>query len=241
MKKLILLFIGFLPLNLCAQNDQGLTNHKIYLDILGHSKDSLYSKILLKYNDYISGHHSDFKVQIERCRFITNAYYDYSEDYNPKYEESEQCSRDLANRFPNTPEVLLFRAESLYGDSAIVFLTKVKSKMDVAPAAWENFSWKVYESLAKSYQKDSSRLAINCGLRAMKENDTLDLTLLIGKLYKGINSNKRAIEMLSSKLDKKQEPWELNQKGKLLLELGATDKAIQAFNQVSRSFCLPTR
>jgi membrane protease YdiL (CAAX protease family) len=230
LKYFLVLFIGLCSLGLSAQNDPGLTDHKIYLNILNHSKDSLYSQILSTYDKYILRHESDYKVQLERCRFIQNAYYDFSEDYNPKYEEAEQCGKDLVSRFPEIPEVLLFRAEGLYGDSAIAFLKKVELKINAAPDLWKNYSWKVYESLASNYQNDSSANAIFYGLKAMQRNDTLDLTLLVGRLYKEKNQNKRAIEILSEKLEIKQNTWSLNQKAKLLLELGATDKAIEAFN-----------
>jgi len=129
LKKIIYLLIGLTPLNLLAQKDPGLTDHKIYLNILNHSRDSLYTQVLAKYDHYIRAHQGDYSVQIEKCRFIGSAYYDDSEDYNPKYDETEQCTREVANRFPNTPEVLLFRSEYLFGDSSIAFLKKLESKI----------------------------------------------------------------------------------------------------------------
>jgi len=219
-----------LPICLFAQKNSDLKDHTTYLNILNHSRDSLYTQLLANYDRHIKSYPEDYKVQIEKCRFIGNAYYDYSEDYNPKYEESEQCAKELVSRFPDTPEVLLFRSESLYGDSAIKFLKKLELKIDSEPTAWKNFSWKVYESMANNYQTDSSRLAIKYGEMAMEGNDSLDLTLMLGRVYKGLGSNQKAVGVLSSRLNKKQRSWELNQKGKLLLELGAIDSAIHAFN-----------
>jgi uncharacterized protein len=217
-----------------AQNKVSLYNHKTYVDILGHSKDSLYTKILTEYDQFIVLHSLDYKVQLERCKFIEHAYYDYSEEYNPKDEETETCKKELALKFPHNPEVLLYRAEMIYGDSAIIFLEtlEVKSKDDAT--TWSPYSWKVYESLANGYSAEgNTQQAIRYGELAMEKNDTLDMTLFLGRLYKE-TSPKKAIELLTNKLDSTQQSWELNQKGKLLLELGAPDKAILAYKYAKK-------
>jgi uncharacterized protein len=212
-----------------AQKTHTPYNHADYLSTLGHSKDSLYTKILGEYKKYIDDHTADYKVQLERCKFIEKAYYDYSEEYNPKYEEAEQCIKELAQRFPNTPEVLVYRSEGIYGDSAILFLKNLEQKINQQSEIWKEYSWKVYESMAYKYNGDSNRLAIRYGEMAMEANDTLDLTLFLARLYKITDKTKKAIEVLSSKADSTQESWTLNQKGKLYLELGAPDKAIETF------------
>ncbi|NOS90981.1 MAG: CPBP family intramembrane metalloprotease [Cyclobacteriaceae bacterium] len=204
-------------------------NHKDYLTILSHSKDSLYSKILGEYKAYIDQHGADYKVQMERCKFIENAYYDYTEEYNPKYEEADQCIKELVQRFPNTPEVLIYRAEGIYGDSSVLFLKKLEKQIHQQPEIWNEYAWKVYESLAQHYNGDSNRLAIRYGEKAVSANDTLDLSLFLARLYKQNNQTEKAIEILSSKTDSTEQSWTLNQKGKLYLELGATDKAIETF------------
>lgn len=173
-------------------------------------------------------------MQLERCRFIRDAYYDYAEDYNPNYEKAEACAKELTGRFPFVPEVLLFRSEFLYGDSSIAFLKGLETKIHKDTASWRNYAWKVYEGLAQNYDRDSTDLAIFYSAKAMNENDTLDLTLMQARIYKDKSNHRMAIEVLSRKLDSKQKTWELNQKGRLLLELGATDKAIHAFQMARK-------
>ncbi len=229
MKKNFLFLVLLISCFAQAQKSSGIYNHKDYLNILGHSKDSLYSKILGQYKVYIDQHGADYKVQIERCKFIEKAYYDYSEEYNPKYEEAEQCINELVQRFPNIPEVLVYRSEGIYGDSSIRFLKKLEKKIHEQPEIWSGYSWKVYESLAQQYNGDSNRLAIRYGERAISANDTLDLSLFLARLYKATDQNEKAIEILSSKTDSTEQSWVLNQKGKLYLELGAADKAIEVF------------
>jgi uncharacterized protein len=216
-----------------AQNTKQPYSHKGYLSILGHSKDSLYVKIISEYDQYIGQHPSDYKVQVERCKFIENAYYDYSEEYNPKYEETEKCKEKLVLKFPNTPEVLMYKGETLYGDSARIFFKKLEKKIEKDTSVWSAYSWKVYESIANNYG-DSNKLAIRYAELAMQKNDTLDKTLFLARLYKDISRPQKAIEILTSKLDSTQQSWELNQKGKLFLELGAPDKAIIAYKYAKK-------
>jgi uncharacterized protein len=233
--KRILVFLAIaLPWYSQAQNKTDLYNHKTYVEILGHSKDSIYTKILSEYDQFIGLHRLDYKVPLERCKFIEYAYYDYSEEYNPKYEETETCKKELVLRFPNTPEVLLYKAEGIYGDSALIFLKTLEDKINDDPVAWSSHSWKVYELLANSFSiENDNTQAIWYAEQAMKKNDTLDLSLLLGRLYKD-TSPKKAIALLTKKLDSTQQSWELNQKGKLLLELGAPDKAILAYKYAKK-------
>lgn len=229
LKKSLALVLLFMAVTSFAQVESSKYSHKKYLNLLNHSKDSIYTIILFDYERYIASHKTDHLVQLERCRFIRDAYYDYAEDYNPNYEKADVCSRELIERFPDDPEVLLFRTEFLYGDSSKAFLKKLETKILRDTATWRNFAWRVYESLAQNYDGDSSDLAIRYASKAMAENDTLDLTLMQARIYKDKSNHKMAIEVLSSKLESKQKTWELNQKGRLLLELGATEKAIQVF------------
>jgi membrane protease YdiL (CAAX protease family) len=211
-----------------------LYNHKNNLALLGTSKDSLYSKILLEYERYLRTNANDYKVQLERCRFIEKAYYDYNEDYNPQYEEAARCTKHLIETFPENPEVLLYGAEGLYGDSLTMYLRKLERMAVEKPSDWKGYSWKVYELLAVQFEGEENSEVIHYGELAMVENDTLDLTLLLGRAYKESKHNKKAIDILLSRLDSTQDTWLLNQKGKLLLELNAPDPAIRAFRMANR-------
>ncbi|MFM7858913.1 MAG: type II CAAX prenyl endopeptidase Rce1 family protein, partial [Flammeovirgaceae bacterium] len=88
--------------------------------------------------------------------------------------------------------------------------------------------------LAVQFEGEKNSEVIHYGELAMVENDTLDLTLLLGRAYKETKRNKKAIDILSSRLDSTQDTWLLNQKGKLLLELNAPDPAIRAFRMANR-------
>lgn len=234
MKKLFIFIVCcFLPFALYCQPPVILKPeaHTHYLQLLGSAKDSLYNTILQSFDRYIRNHPEEYLVQIERCKLIENAYYDSYTESNPKYEESEECLDQLLLSFPKIPEVVLYKAEGMYGDSAIIFLETILSDYDQEPEKWENKGIsKVYSKLAESYsRKDQNLLAIKFAALAVKNNDTLDLSLLLARQYKALKQNKNAIDVLVNNLHSKNETWTLNEKGKLLLELGVPDKAILAF------------
>ncbi|MFM7851637.1 MAG: hypothetical protein ACKO96_06880, partial [Flammeovirgaceae bacterium] len=102
----------------------------------------MYSKILLEYQRYLRTNVNDYKVQLERCKFIEKAYYDYNEDYNPQYEEAARCTKYLLETFPENPEVLLYGAEGLYGDSLKTYLRKLERMAVDKPSDWKGYSWK---------------------------------------------------------------------------------------------------
>jgi uncharacterized protein len=202
-----------------------------YVKLLSNAKDSLYDEIMRSYDSYISRHQEDFAVQIERCKFLETAYYDTEEDYNPKYEEATECREDLVAAFPDVPEVLIYNSEYQYGDSAIPFLDKVIADFENDAEKWNGKKiWKVYKKLAEIYETDGKPgQVIKNALLAVEYNDTLDISLLLARQYQELKQKEKAIYTLTSSLDSSDRHWELNQKGKLLLELGAPSEAIKAF------------
>lgn len=218
-----------------TQDSSRPENHAYYLKILTNAKDSLYTSILKKYADYINQHPEDFKIQIEQCKLINSAYYDSYEDYNPNYEEAKSCSDALIEKFPDEPEVLLYGVEFLYGDSARTYLERLTKRIDADPDLWSEQQWKVYHALAENYRGgEEPRKIIRYGELAAKHNDTLDVTLLLGEAYRDVSNKEKAIEILISKLDSTNDNWILNQKGRVLLELGAHDDAIKAFSMAAK-------
>jgi hypothetical protein len=92
MKKIISLFFFYwIVSNLAFAQLQPAKPHdsQYYLNLLTGAKDSLYNEILHTFNTYIDAHPGDYIVQIERCKLIEEAYYNYDDEYNPHYEEAE--------------------------------------------------------------------------------------------------------------------------------------------------------
>lgn len=218
-----------------AQSSPFTIDHTQHLDRLGNAKDSLYQSILDQYKDFIWRNPKDPNARLERCRFIQTAYYDDYEEYNPNEEAAEECARELLNVFPKDPDVLLYASEFLYGDTAIAYLKKLTLAVEYDPVLWKTNGWKVYNQLAEQYANtDAHREALRYATRAVASNDTLDLSLLQARAYKGIKQIDSAIAVLASHLDSTDVGWVSNQKGRMLLELGAPARAIEAFNLAAR-------
>ncbi|HEY5750801.1 MAG TPA: CPBP family glutamic-type intramembrane protease [Chryseolinea sp.] len=218
-----------------AQSSTFTIDHTQHVERLGHAKDSLYQNVLDQYKAFIWRFPKDPHARLERCRFIQTAYYDDYEDYNPNEELAEECARELLNVFPKDPDVLLYASEFLYGDTAIAYLKKLTLAVEYDPRLWKASGWKVYNQLAEQYDNtDAHREALLYATRAMASNDTLDLSLLQARAYKGIKQIDSAIAVLANHLDSTDVGWVLNQKGRMLLELGAPARAIEAFHLAAR-------
>lgn len=230
----ILLLISLPPLLFAQSPLPFVTDHTYYLQLLGTAKDSLYTEILSGYDRYIRLHETDHKAHIERCRFIENAYYDSYEDYNPNYDLAQACADTLLQRFPENPEVLLYPTSFLYSDTLGNYLRHLEDKIKLDSFRWSRYRWDVYHRLAQHYeQEENHELVIKYGELSITHNDTLDVSLLLARSYQKLSRNVNALNALLPHVDSTDEGWSLNQKGKLLMELGAYDKAIEAFRIAS--------
>jgi uncharacterized protein len=211
-----------------AQQTEFTTDHTHNLSILGKAKDSLYQQIRSNYDFYLAKNPNDVKGHRERCKFIQNSYYDEYEDYNPKAEEAETCAQTLIANFPDDPESLIFANEFIYGDSSKAYLELLIKKTEENPEPWRNYRWVVYKLQAENYRADDNHAnIIRYATLAVGQNDTLDMSVMLATSFKSLNQNDQAIQVLVSHIDSTDDAWVLNQKGKLLLELGASEKALE--------------
>ena len=234
-KKLVVLLM---MCNLCytsSWSQQSPGDHEYYLSILVNAKDSLYKEIVDKFDEYIRLNPSDVKVQLEKCKIIEKAYYDSYEDYNPNFEQAEECAKAVLERFPDNPEALLYRTEFVYGDSLIVQLEDLERRALENKDIWKAHAWKVYKELSEQYHyKEDYEKSARYGELAIEHNDTLDMSLALAEAYKNLSHKIKAIDVLVKNLDSTDLPYSLNQKGRLLLDLGVADKALETFRMSSR-------
>lgn len=206
-------------------------NSSLYVSLLGSAKDSLYQQFLREYESYLKRNPNDTNTSIEKCRFINDAYYDSYEDYNPNYEEADECMAELVEDFPDAPQVMIYKAKSLYGDSAIAFLDRLLISMKSHPNAWsDNQKGVIYKLLFDYYSnEDQSAKAIYYGELTLQFNDTLDISYELARHYKQTGENAKAVKLLINDVDSADGAYMLRQKGELLLELKAPEKALKAF------------
>ena len=206
LKKLSTLAIGFLILvnwSLPLRAQVKPLNHQVYLKLLVGAKDSLYQQALKTYDHYLQQHPADYRVHMERCCLIENAY--NTDEYNPKYAEVEQEANRLLKKFPQVPEVMLYKSELLYGDSALTFLEAMVLDYTKNPAKWQGKAiWRAYDKLASTYAASEKQAeAIKYGELSMAQNDTLDLSCLLATAYKTKNQKKKAINLVLKYLNPK--------------------------------------
>lgn len=226
---LVLLLFGFTTF---AQNIKVAKpqNSAYYLNILNNAKDSLYNNIIFQFNQYLKQNPNDVLVCIEKCRLLELAYYNESEEYNPKDEEYTSYLDSISKLFPKNPDLLLYRTENAYGDSAIALCERILNYQEKDPETWQHIAlWKVHEKLAEAYSyNNNTAMSIKYANKAMELNDTLDLSILQARNYIELKQNYKAIFILKKHLSPKNSAWDLSQKGKLLLDLGVSDKALMA-------------
>lgn len=233
-KSFAIVILAWWPHLLSAQSSPFVTDHAHYLQQLGTAKDSLYKTILSGYDRYIRRYPADHKAHIERCRFIERAYYDSYEDYNPNFELAQACADTVLQRFPKNPEVLLYPTSFLYGDTLGHYLRHLEDKIKLDTSGWSHYRWNVYHQLAEQYQlEENHELTIHYGELALAHNDTLDVSLLLARSYQKLSRNIDALDALLRRVDSTDAVWSLNEKGKLFMELGASDKAIEVFRIAS--------
>jgi len=230
LKKLIVLLFAYAITYSAMAQQQPLNDHHHFLNQLVNAKDSLYQEILARFDSHILSNPKDVKAQLEKCKVIEKAYYDSYEDYNPNYDQAKACASEVVERFPENPEALLYQTEFVYGDSLIAALENLRELAEQNEDIWKDHSWKVYKRLAEEYQyKEDHEKSAKFGELAVTRNDTLDMSLLLAKAYKNLDFKIKAVDVLLNHLDSTDQPYFLNQKGKLLLELGVPDKAMEAF------------
>lgn len=202
-----------------------------YLKLLESSKDSIYQKILSTFNAYLKVYPESYDVMIDRCEVINKAFYDDYEEYNPNYEQYESCVAELEARFPYQLEVFLYKADGEWGEPKLETLTRAIELWSEDSLDYEtDLRWKLHELRALQYSFDDSHLrVIREGSKAMKMNDTLDLSKVMASAYHALSRPEEATDVLLKFKDKAGEGWELSQKGELLLKLNKPTDALDLF------------
>lgn len=232
-KRFVLLLFVLYACNVVSQKAPAFgsaTSHKYYVNQLVHSKDQDFQKIIALYNAHIQNHPNDVLAKIELCKFIGNSYWDEYEDYNLKYEETEECIVSLYNKYPTHPQVLIYRAENLYGEDQVTVLDIAKDLIGTNRSEWSNVeSAKINTMLGEYYQEDNWR-ALSYYNKAQKLNDSLDLSLELARIYEIQGKYELAKKVLLPSLEKDTTLWRMNQKANLLLKLKEPQRALYLFD-----------
>ncbi|MEP4946586.1 MAG: type II CAAX endopeptidase family protein [Flavobacteriaceae bacterium] len=208
-------------------------SHEFYIKQLYDSKDINFQRTMGLYDAYMQQHRNDVVAQIERCKFIGNSYYDEYEDYNQKYEETEECIGMLYAAYPNVPAVLMYRAESLYGKERLEVLDIAKESIEEAQHLWSNLEKaRFYAMLGDYYIEDQSLSLVNYK-KAQELDDSTDYSLEMARILIDQGKNEAAKNTLLPNLEKDTTLWRMNSKADLLTRLGESEKALYLYELIS--------
>jgi len=211
-------------------------SHEYYVLKLNNAKDTDFQRILALYDSYIETHPEEVVSYIERCKFIGNSYYDDYEGYNLKYDETEECIEKLFNRFPHHPQVLIYRAQNLYGEQRLVVLEQAEKLVEENPRQWSQTERASINRMLGDYYygNDNNLLALRYYYEAKSQDISLDLSYDLALIHKEQDNLERAKSELLQNLEKDTTIWTLSNKAQLLMDLGETKKALTLFDEVGR-------
>ncbi|TMM57238.1 CPBP family intramembrane metalloprotease [Maribacter algarum] len=213
----------------------GETNsHEFYVSQLTNSKDENFQEIIKLYEAHIHRNPNDVAAQVELCKFIGNSYWDEYEEYNLKYEETEECISNLAAKHPKNPKVLIYRAENLYGEDKLEVLNSAKGLIETNRTEWLSLEVAEINRMLGDYHQEKKWLSLMHYKKAQKLNDSLDLSLSIAKIYEAQGKKDLAKEVLLPNLEKDTTLWKMNQKANLLLKLNEPQKALDLFDVIGK-------
>jgi len=141
---------------------------------------------------------------------------------------------ELYKLYPDDPKVIVYKAQNVYGDSLKIILDAAETKIKLSIEWKPEQIAKIYHMQAQQNVDENALLAITYARKAIKNNDSLDLSLLIAKAYKDLKIKSEAVSILSEKIDNKVEPWILKQKADLFLELGESEKALATYERLHK-------
>ncbi len=210
-------------------------DHSIFIRHLNHSQEEAYLSFLTLYNLYLREHPDDIAVQIEKCKFIELAEYDYTEDYNPNQEAFDSCTAELLRRYPSNPDVLVYFSTFSYGDDLEDIFKKVHASILSNKTGWskENLGTIYFKMADHYYDKKSYREAEKYMRLACENNDYYRSAIEFARILIELKKEDEASKVLSSANDTNTGSWHLSQKAKLLLELKAYEPALRIYDRIS--------
>lgn len=204
------------------------------IENLKNSSDNLFKEYLKRYDDYLKQHPNDIKIQIEKCKFLQNAKYDYEEDYNPNQEAADSCSAALVKAYPLHPDVLIFQTTYKWGDELNQIFDDAQSSIQKNPKAWtdENLA-ELYISMSnKSFFDEDFDKAYIYLQKAILKNAAHKATIQHARILHKLKKDKEALKIVLLVNDSSLHIWDLIQKAELLLELKAYEQSLEIYDKI---------
>jgi len=211
-------------------------DHTILIHRIHHAKDLLYQEALRNYDAYLSAHPGDVRVHLERCAFIGEALYEENDEYNPNEAAHDSCLSALGAAFPREPEVLLVRAEHLWGEDKIALLDQAEALADADTVGWtRERRATLYRGLAGAHQfAENGERAVYYIQRACMISEEDRGSMLRANILADEGLTDEALEALNLRTDTNEGSWGLRSRASLLLELNDHANALRLYRLVEQ-------
>jgi membrane protease YdiL (CAAX protease family) len=231
-KILIFSVILFFPCLLIS--GQAILDHKIFLEEIEHSSENIYKDCIRKYDQYLNKFPGNISVRIEKCKFIQEAQYNESEDYNPNQEEFDSCSSILVRMYPENPAVIIYQTTYLWGDDLNELFKKAEKAINGHPEEWNKSDLgMLYFKMADQYYGDSDyQSAFKYIQKAILNDEKYRSSLEFARILTELDKKKEALDVLMTFQDTTKETWQLHQKADLLFKLKSYKEALKVYNKI---------
>jgi uncharacterized protein len=231
-----LLSLLFFSLSTEFLSGQKVLDHEKFLERMEHSSDDIYKDCLKEYDSYLSKFPDSVSVWIEKCKFIQYAQYDEDEEYNPNQDEFDTCAAVLSRRFPENPDVLLFRTTYLWGDELKEVNKIIEQEIGKNSDAWSKTNQAIFysEMASQCYDDSDNKLARIYIEKAISNDEKYRSSLLYVRILIELDKKEEALNALLSVSDTTQKAWELSQKASLLLELKSYSNALELYSRIDK-------
>ncbi|HXZ83972.1 MAG TPA: hypothetical protein VEI82_00660, partial [Myxococcota bacterium] len=190
-------------------------SHAAYLERLQGARESEYARLLARYDAHVAAHPRDVAAAIERCRFIEAA-------ETESAPAPGSCGAELVRRFPDDPEVLLFRAEELEPEAVLALEREIGDAEGWT--AWQRARLLQRAALAL-FERGHIDEAFERARRAVALEPSLPLGRVLAEGWRRKGERERAVAALVSDADAIPS-WEFGPRVELLVELGANAQAL---------------
>lgn len=228
----ILFFISIIS-GLTAQTDSLLFDHNKALERLENSENELFSSILKQYNEYLVSDPTNLNVLIERLQFVEYAQYDDYEEINPNQDLLDSLLKQVLLLYPEKPQVVLYEAESAWGDSLESIFRKaedlIRSNEDWTPTQKSE----LYAHIARTrYYDDEFSEASRYAEKALANDSTYLKNILYCNILFDNKDSSRLKKVIINHIDSSEVNWTLRRKADILIDLGSYKEALEIYNIV---------
>ncbi len=193
-------------------------NHDALIQKVRESENLSYGYCLKTFDDYLRMHPNDVNVWIEKCKFVDQAQYNESEEYNPNQEAYDELIDEVQTKFPDNVQVSFYLLESMWGASKAQLLEELKDKLDDENDWADSNKARVYYELAQvRYDSSEFKTAYEHLLDAIDLNERYEYDVLHAQILIELGKKKEALTVLTDTRDTSTEPAILYQKANLLM------------------------